>query len=422
MAKRKAGTRKKKPQAKTRPRKKRSSPGRIWQQYSGRILKTLMVVVPAILLLVAAYFLITYFSSAGRTERANEFISEARESLLRNRYEDAQLAYHQALNANPDDQALKREQTMFRQRAAVARGGSVKNAIAAVEAVLTYDSSSTIGHLLLAQLFNRQGELSGLYEHGSRALELARAEDDLCAGTAAGVLLNSYFRQRENFDSAYHYGSVSANFAEQTEDTFDLLIAKSGLAYSALSLDSLDLAKSLAWESMERAGAAYPGFLDLANNCLADYFRRTKQYDSSLSYANLTLARNPGYQANPTVAHATQIAGQAQLGLENFEAAEENLKQAASAWRTLAGYTDLITTYNALGDLHLRREDYFQARKYYLAATQLAEKYGLGHKGRYDINMNNIFLGRLESEAFLRSGQEAETLVEEVVAELGSAS
>jgi tetratricopeptide (TPR) repeat protein len=422
MTKRKAGTRKKKPQARPRRRRKSSALTRIWQQYSGKIGKVLLILVPAVVLIVAAYFLIGYFSSAGRADRAGKFLTQAREALLRSRYEDAQLAYHQALNANPDDQALKREQTMFRQRVALASGGSVKNAIAAAEAVLSYDSSSTVGHLLLAQLLNRQGELTGLYQHGLQALELARVEDDPCAGTAAAVLLNSYFRQRESFDSAYHYGNVSVDFAEQTEDTFDLLIAKSGLAYSALALDSLAQAESLARESMERAGAAYPGFVDLANNCLADYFRRTGQYDSSLSYANLTLARNPAYQPTPTVAHASQIAGRAHLGLKNSEAAEEYLKQAATAWRALAGYTDLITTYNVLGDLYRQSEDYFQARKYYLAATQLAEKYGLGHKGKYDINLNNFFLGRLESEAFLRSGEEAETLVNEVVAELGPAS
>ena len=251
---------------------------------------------------------------------------------------------------------------------------------------------------------------------------MAQAAEDACAGTAAAVLLSSYFRQREIFDSAQHYGHVSVDFALQTQDTFDLLIAKSSLAYSTIALDSLAQAKLLAWETMEQAGAAYPGFIDLANNCLADYFRRSEQYDSSLSYANLTLARNPVYQSTPTVAHACQIAGQAHLGLENFEAAEEKLKQAASAWRAITSYADLITTYNALGDLYRQDQDYFRARKYYLAATQLAEKYGLGHKGRYDINMNNIFLGRLESEAFLRSGAEAETLVKEVIAELGPAS
>ncbi|MFH2055907.1 MAG: tetratricopeptide repeat protein [bacterium] len=416
MAKRKAGTKKKGVPHTTRRRSSRLV--RLWQRHARTVARVAAIAAAAFVVLVAVYLTVSKLGTASRAGEVADHVTQAREALLRNQFETARLAYHQAGNADPDDPALKREQTMFQQRLALAQGGTLRNAIAAAYAVVANDSSSTIGWLVLGQLNNNLGNLTKVLEYGTRALRLANDEEEKCSQIAASVLLGSYFRQREQFDSAYHYAGLAVDLAEVTQDTFDLLVSGSGLAYAALGLDSLERAAGLLRETEARAQAAYPGFVDLADAGLADYFRRIKQDDSALSYANLVLGRNPVYKPNPTAALAAQVAGQVLTRQGKYEEAEMRLQGAAAAWRAIAGYTDLITTYNALADLNYRREDFAAARKYYLVATRVAESFGLGTKGQYDINRNNFFLGKLSTEAYLSAGEAANALADSVISEM----
>lgn len=420
MAKRKAGTKKKGVQIPER--RKRSGIVRWWRRNAQTSARIGLFVLGGLVVVVGAYLIITTLGQSKRSGRAGAYITEAREALLRSDFEAAQVAYHQARNIDPDDPALRREQTMFQQRLAQSQGGSTANAIAAANTVVAHDSSSTIGNLVLAQLYNARGDQSNMYLHAARGLQLARSDQDKSGQIMAGVLLGSHFRQRNDFDSAYYYSNLAVELADETLSRFYWLITRSGLAYSALGLDSLAQAESLLRDCVGWADTSYAGFAELAQAGLADYFRRAGQYDSALNYANLVLARYPSYQPTPTEALAAEVAGQALTEQSRWEEAEMRLHEAAALWRKLAGYSDLITTYNALGDHYYRREDYVAARKYYLAATRIAAGYGLEEKGQYDINLNNFFLDKLSNESYLSSGAAAEALADSVIATMEAGS
>lgn len=420
MSKRKAGGKGKKRHA--TPRRSRSRLAKLWRKHARTVKRVAYIGGPLIVVAVAAYFVIGSLTASSRAGRANEYVTQAREDFLRSKYNDAQVAYHQALNADPDDAALKREQTMFQLRASLSSAASLRNAIAAANAVVSYDSSSAIGYIVLAQLYNKRGDLESLRDYAKRALDLAEEQENQCEKIAASVLLCSYYRQTDVYDTALQYGSIAALAAAETQDTFDLLLANSGYAYSALGLDSLDQAETLLRRTIELAGTTYPGFIELANTGLAEYFERAEQPDSALYYARLVLADTTQQSLNPNSAHAERIAGESLAKLGSLDDATQLLENAATTWRKLSGYSDLITTYNSLGDVYLEKKDYYDSRKYYLAATQLAGKYGLEKKGKYDVNLNNYFLDKLTSDGYLRSGKEAEDLVKQVLTEMGYSS
>jgi tetratricopeptide (TPR) repeat protein len=390
-----------------------------WRRRRETIRKAIIWGLAPAALLVGAVLVISYFSSRAHQREMLVHLDIAREQFLRSDFAEALLSYHRAQNEVPSNKGLTREATMIRERANLGSGGSVANAIAAADYVLKHDSSSVIAHLNLAQLYNGLGKLPSVLKHAHSGLQEASVAADTLAMLTAAYTLAYTFRQMEALDSAYHYNRRAVQWASTTGVTYDLALAESGLGFTALKMDSLELAARLFAEVEELGGAAYERLFDLSQLGWADYYYRVGNYDSCLVRASYVenLYRDQPYNAN--AAYAAYLIGRALAGEGKNDEGIIWLEEAADSYRAICGYSPLIDTFNDLARIHLEEREYAAARKYYLAASRLARAYGVPDKGKLDVNINNLFLDRLTSAEYVAAGDAGERLAEEIIAEMG---
>jgi hypothetical protein len=83
------------------------------------------------------------------------------------------------------------------------------------------------------------------------------------------------------------------------------------------------------------------------------------------------------------------------------------------AWQSLRDQADLIDNLNDLAKAYSLQKDYFNTRKYYIAAATLAVKYVLTTKDDYDADMDSRFLRELSQDEYLRAGNEGTALAQQ---------
>lgn len=408
------------PQTKSKHSKPpRSKLSRFWHKRERSVKRILLWGLPIAAVIVAAIFLLSYFSGRSRAEEREHYLHLARQQLLRSNMEEALLSYHRAANADPDNKQVAREAAMANAKASLLRGGSLDNAIAAATSVIAYDSTSAVAHATLAGLYNREGDIPGLIKHAHAALDAAEAEADTVSGIAAAVYLGYGFRQKDMYDSAYQYGITASDWAQSTNDTFDLSLTRSSLGFALLGLDSLERARELFTKLQSLSGSEFQPFYDLSQLGLADCFEREGEYDSCMVYASFVETAYRTQPSNPNFAYASQLIGRAKAGEGTYDEAVIWLTESTEAWRAVAGYSPLVDSFNDLAEVYLKLKDYAQARKFYLAASKVAQAYAVPQKSKLTVDINNLLLDRLSSEQYVTATNEGEELAEQIIADMG---
>jgi hypothetical protein len=407
---------KKRPSHKQTAKHRRRSSGSLWQRHQTSMRRLMIWGIPVIVVLLGVTLVFSYMQGKQNAKEKVEYTYLAHQQLLRGELNEAEVSYHIAQNADPHDKQLSREATMLQAKKTLATGGSLDNAIAAANTVLAYDSNSVVAQVTLAMLYNREGDVSKVEKFAGLAYTNAKSKSDTLAMLMASISLSSYFRQVRQPDPAYAYARKADSLAEMTGDTFDLAMAKSTLAFSALKVDSLEQAKNLFQRVEQLSGQVYQPFFDLAQVGLSEYFFLAGEYDSCIVHATYVENLYKGLAApNTNYASAIYYEGKALAAKGEDQKAIEKLLESAQAWQALSGYSDLIDNINDLGDLYLREKDYANARKYYLAAAKVEKSYGLPQQSKLDIDLNNLFLQNLTKEDYVRAGKEGDSLAADIL-------
>ncbi len=407
---------KKRPSHKQTSSHRRRSSGSLWQRHQTSMRRLLTWGIPILVVLLGTALVFSYLQGEQDAKEKVEYTYLAHQQLLRGELNEAEVSYHIAQNADPSDKQLAREATMLQAKRSLATGGSIENAIAAANTVLAYDSNSVVAQVTLAMLYNRDGDLSNLEKFAGLAYKDARNESDTLAMLMASISLSSYFRQARQPEPAYLYARRADSLAEMTGDTFDLAMAKSTLAFSAMEVDSLDEAKLLLNRVEALSGQVYEPFYDLAQVGLAEYFYAAGEYDSCIAHATYIENLYKGLAApNTNYASALYYEGKALSAKGDIRQAIGKLLESKQAWQELSGYSDLIDNLNDLGDLYLRAKDYANSRTYYLAAAKVEKSYGLPQQSKLDVNLNNLFLQKLTNEEYLRAGKEGDSIAADIL-------
>lgn len=407
---------KKRPSHRQSAKHRRRSSGTLWQRHQTSMRRLMIWGIPVVVVLLGTALVFSYLQGRQNARDKIEYTYLSHQQLLRGELNKAEVSYHIAQNADPNDKQLAREATMLQAKRSLATGGSLENAIAAANTVLAYDSNSVVAQVTLAMLYNHKGDVSKVEKYAGMAFRNAKSKSDTLAMLMASISLSSYFRQVREPDPAYAYARKADSLAEVTGDTFDLAMAKSTLAFSALKVDSLTEARDLFLRVEQLSGQVYQPFFDLAQVGIAQYFYMAGEYDSCIAHATYVENLYKEVAApNTNYASALYYQGKALSAKGMDHEAIEKLLESAQAWQALSGYSDLIDNLGDLGDLYLRVKDYADARKYYLAAAKVEKSYGLPQQSKLDVDLNNLFLQKLSREDYLRAGKEGDSIAADIL-------
>ncbi len=352
----------------------------------------------------------------GVTLTKDEYVSLARRHMYQGKFDQAVLNYHKALNADPTDKMIQREHFLARSRDNMSRGSTVELFHAAAQQLLTEFPNSLIGKINVAQALELRGDVSGMHRLASEARTQALATPDTTALLAADLALATYYRTKEMQDSAYFIGNEALAAAEAIDDTFHVALVRAGLGFAAIRLDSLAFARSVFEDLLKYNGEAASSFHDVANSGLADYYHRSRMNDSArVVLERLRQVINSG-AADGTTAYTLHVLGRVLRDSGQLDSAVTRLSQSLAAWQGLRGIVDVIDNLNDLAATYRLLQDYFNARKYYMAAGNMAEKFGYAAKNKYTADMNLVFLKGLKPEEYIRAGEEGKALADKYTA------
>ncbi len=356
----------------------------------------------------AAVLWIGYFALANRgvTLTKEEYVALARRAFANGYFDQAILNYHKAQNAAPDDELVAREMFMARQRENLSRGGSFELALAASYQVVADDSESIVGRLSVAQLFEMRAQADSMAHYAHAALVRAQARNDHAATTAAHLLFAAKFRTIDQNDSMFSHGRRALEAAVADGDTFQIAFCKAGLGFSALRVDSLNLAEQLFRDLRAYRGRNGADVNDIGSSGLADYFQRRGELDSALVYLEPLREEIGSNLVDATTAYAARILGRVLRDQGQYDAAGEVLARSLEMWRTLRSESDVIDCLNDVAENYRLKRDLFNARKHYMAAGNLAKEVGLPRRDKYSADLNVVFLQNLKPDDYRRAGEE----------------
>jgi tetratricopeptide (TPR) repeat protein len=340
-----------------------------------------------------------------------DYLREARKDFVLGYPDRAVLSYHQAENADQADTRIKDETALARAWANWMQGGQIDQALNATSQALVIDSTLVVAHVGLAQLYSGSGNLKLAVPQAYEALKLASAANDTPSVLAASLVLESCYRQSDQFDSAAIYAEQAVTSANTVGDPPGFLSAESGAGFSTLRQGKLEKGRLFFEDILSRTSKEGNSYEDMGKLGLADYFHRSGNFDSASYYAVAvvnTLA-NSGISEVSTL--ASQVLGRALRDKGDLPNAISRLSSSLAGWESLRRQADLVDNLNDLAKAYLLQKDYFNARKYYYAAALLAAKYGFGKKNDYGADMNVRFLGSLSQSEYLRAGTEGTALV-----------
>jgi tetratricopeptide (TPR) repeat protein len=356
----------------------------------------------------AAVLWVGYFALANRgvTLTKEEYVALARRAFSLGYFDQAILNYHKAQNAAPDDVRVARESFMARQRENLNRGGSFDLALAASYQVLAEHPESIVGCVSLAQLFEMRAQADSMEHYARTALQRAQIQDDHAATMATHLLLAAKFRTIDQQDSMFIHGRQALEAATADGDTFQVAFCRAGLGFSALRIDSLDLAERLFRELIDYRGRNGADVNDIGSAGLADYFQRRRELDSALVYLEPLREEIGSNLVDATTAYAARILGRVLRDQGQYDAAGEVLARSLEMWRTLRSESDVIDCLNDVAENFRLKRDLFNARKHYMAAGNLAKEVGLPRRDKYSADLNVVFLQSLKPDEYRRAGEE----------------
>jgi tetratricopeptide (TPR) repeat protein len=238
------------------------------------------------------------------------------------------------------------------------------------------------------------------------------AENDTLALMAADLALAMYYRTKEEQDSAFAIGTEALAAARAVNDPYHIALVQGGLGFAAVRIDSLRYAKSVFTDMLAYQGDVAASFHDVAYSGLADYYHRSHMYDSAE-----TALGNLGHVINSsgvdgTRAYSLHVLGRLLRDTGRLDSAATILSKSLELWRSLQSPADVIDNLNDLGSTNRQRQNFFEARKYYMAAGILADKLGFKDKNLYTADMNLLFLKGLKPQEFVRAGDEGKAWAE----------
>ncbi|TFH64130.1 MAG: hypothetical protein E4G91_06785 [Candidatus Zixiibacteriota bacterium] len=342
-----------------------------------------------------------------------DYLREARRNFVLGYPDRAVLSYHQAENADRADMKIKDETAMARAWADMMQGGPTDRALNATSQVLVTDSTLVVAHVGLAQFYSRFGNLKQTMPQAYSALKLAAAANDTPSALAASLVLESCYRQSDLLDSSSIYAEQAVNFANAVGDPPNFLFAESGAGFSALRHGKLEKGRLFFEDILAKAATGGNLYENMGKTGLADYFHRSGIYDSASYYAVAVVNALANSGVSEVSALASQILGRTLRDKGDLPNAISRLSGSLAAWQSLRRQADLVDNMNDLARAYFLQKDYFNARKYYVAAATLAAKYEFNKKKLYGADMNARFLGLLSRTEYLRAGTEGSVLVQQ---------
>jgi hypothetical protein len=349
----------------------------------------------------------------GTSTSQTDYLREARRNFVLGYPDRALLSYHQAESADRANTKIKDETAMARAWAEMMQGGQTDPALTTTSQVLATDSTSTVAHVGLARLYGRLGDFKQAIPEGYSAVRFASAANDTPSALAASLVLESCYRQIDQIDSAAIYAEQAVTLANAVGDPNNFLLAESGAGFCALRQKRLDKGKLFFEDILAKAKTEGSQYENMGRVGLADYFHRSGDNDSASFYAVAVVNALANSGVSEVSALASQILGRALRDKGDMPNAVLRLNGSLAAWQSLRRQADLIDNLNDLAKAYLLQKDYFNARKYYIAATTLAVKYVLATKDDYDADLDARFLKALSQDEYLRAGNEGTELVQQ---------
>ncbi len=393
----------------SRPRS-HSGIGRWYRHNKARVQRFLVIGILAVAALILIVVGLRYVLGRGERMSKADLISLGREKLLLGYFDDAILNYHKASNLDPNDPLLQREYRLARQRSTVSNRGSLDQTFLTAHEVLQLDSRSLVATVCLAQYFEMRNLPDSLRHYAHRARDLALQSGDRAGQVASGLLLATYFRTFDRQDSVLVYDREALAAATTIGDTLQIAFASASLGFAAVRLDSLEAARELFTMLVDYRGQNREAYVEIGRTGLADYFHRSRQYDSALVYLRALQTKIERGAVDGTTAYATSVFGRVMRDRGDHEMAITLLLGAQQNWESLRSTPDIIDNLNDLAKAYRAKNDFFNARKYYLAAGKLAGTAKLPHKDQYTADLNLLFLKNLKSDEYVRAGAEGEEL------------
>lgn len=402
-------------QSTARPRRQQSSFsfGRYYRRNKDQIHKALIyaiLVVVGISILWGGYRLIV---NRGVTLTKDEYVSLARRNMYQGEFSQAVVNYHKALNADPADKMIQREHFLARSRDNMSRGSTLELFHAAAQQLLTDFPNSLVGQISLAQALEMRGDVPGMHSMASAARSQALESADTIALLAADLVLATYYRTEEMQDSAFTIGGEALAAATAINDPFHVALVRAGLGFAAIRIDSMRFARDVFEDLLAYDGESAAGFHDVANSGLADYYHRSQMNDSARVVLERLRHITSSNAADGTAAYSLHVLGQVLRDTGQLDSAITRLTQSLAAWKGLHSIVDIIDNLNDLAATYRLKQDYYNARKYFMAAGSLAEKFDYQNKNKYTADMNLVFLKALKPEEYLQSGQEGKAWVDD---------
>ncbi|MGB5137611.1 MAG: hypothetical protein WBP29_03665, partial [Candidatus Zixiibacteriota bacterium] len=263
------------------PRRQSFSLGRYYRHNKAQIQKSLLYAGAVIVGIVAIWGGYSLIVNREVTLTKEEYVVLARRQMMLSDFDVAVLNYHKALNADPDDKLIQREYFLARTRDNMSRGGTLDIVHSAANQLANEFPSSLVGQVTMAQVFELRGDIDAMSRLAHGALEQARGENDSTAILAADLVLANAYRSSEKQDSAFIVGTEALAAAIAVGDTFHIALARAGLAFAAVRVDSMDLAKSIFTKLLDYRGESSESFRNLALSGMSDFYQRAGMLDSA---------------------------------------------------------------------------------------------------------------------------------------------
>lgn len=394
------------------PRQQSFSLGRYYRHNRAQILKTLTYVFGGIAAIAAIWAAYSFIVNREVTLTKEQYMTLARQDFLLGNYEQSVLNYHRAQNQDPNDKILQREYFLAKSRDAMSSGSPVDVVLSASQQLMMDDPNSLIGKISLAQVHEIRGDVNGMHNFATQAREQARQIGDTVAILASDVVLATYYRSIERQDSAFYAGREALECARAINQPFYIALASAGMGFAAMRIDSLDAAHAIFEELLSYTGESDVSYREVANAGLADYFHRVKNFDSTQIVLNRLNHVINSMNTDGTAAYACHVYGRLLRDTGRLDSAIVFLDRSLQIWSTLQSSTDVIDNLNDLARTYRLKDDYFNARKNFMAAGTLADKYQYPGKNLYTADLNLVFLKNLKPAQYVEAGDEGKAWAE----------
>ncbi len=385
-----------------RTRKKQSQPRQSLLQRLAGQRKRILLIVAVIAFAVAAYYQIDRLGKPSVEER----LASARHNLMLGRVQDAIVDYHRVLNELPDNEQLQYEQYLAQTRAGAVSSPGADQVVAAAQRVKNRGSYPLLGSVLLAQMYQQTAESDAAAAEALPALEQAAALNDSAAQVALYEVLAMHYREAANFDSSLLVSKAAIGIATALDDSFHVAVSQLTAGIAALHIDSLEFAGEVFHRLIGYTGISSGEIVPVATVALADRYEKSGQSDSALFYLRRVETRLRPNARDAVAAYGFTVMGNTKCAQGEHDAGTEFLERGIEVYRLLGNVYEGMLAMNSIAACYRDARDWYNARKYYMAAGNLAKEYGHSELNLYSADLNVRFLKELSQSDYKRSGEE----------------